>query len=111
MKCYTPDSWKIVKITSEQYGEIFKVLCSWQGGYTDADVWKLSSGFVDLKELENKYETNQASGSLYILMKNNERESSFMREKFNNFKSSLSAVSATIEYVDMKDFLKIFNPK
>lgn len=109
MKTYTPDSWRIVKITSKEYGEVFKILSSWQGGYTDPDIWKISSGFLDLKELEDRYETNQDSGSIYVLIKNNERDSSLITERFKCFTNVLSEVSASIEYVEMKDFKEIFN--
>lgn len=109
MQKYIPDSWKIVKITSKEHGEIYKVLASWQGGYTDADYWKLSSGFLDIKEEDGKYLTNQASGSFYILNKNYEKESSLIKERFNVFKSHLEKNSANIEYINAEDFYKFFN--
>lgn len=101
---YTPDNWKIVKISSEEYGDVFKILSSWQGGYTMADVWKVISGFIDLKEFDDRYETNQSSGSMYVLYKNNEKKSSLINEKFRHFTEALASVSGSIEYVEMKDY-------
>lgn len=109
MQTYAPDRWKIVKITSPQHGEIYRILASWSGAYADPDFWKLSSGFVDLKEDDDKYETNQMSGSLYILNKQNEGLSSLINSMFESFKNLLEANNSTIEYIDSKDFYDFFN--
>ena len=111
MQTYTPDNWKVVKISSKEHGDVYKVIVSWQGGYAAADLWKISSGFVDLKEFDDRYETHQASGSFYVLYKNYEKESSLIRDKFRDFTEVLKQVSGSIEYIEMKDFKEIFLKK
>lgn len=109
MQTYIPDRWKIVKLKSPQYGEIYKILASWTGAYADPDFWKLSSGFVDFKEDEEKYSTNQISGSIYILNKEFEGTSSLINSMFESFKKNLETNASTIEYIDAKEFYKLFN--
>ena len=50
MSTYTPDSWVIVKIQSEKYGTIYKVLAGWSGSYLYGASWKLSSGIVTFED-------------------------------------------------------------
>lgn len=43
---YYPDNWVVLKLTSEQYGTVYKILAGWSGGYLDGDSWRLNSGIV-----------------------------------------------------------------
>lgn len=62
---YSPDKWKIVKFTSPQNGDVYKVLGGWSGGYLDADNWRLSSGLEKITEEGDYYLMHNYSGSIY----------------------------------------------
>lgn len=91
---YTPDSWVIVKIESEQHGTIYKVLAGWSGSYLYGDSWKLSSGIVTFTDTGSYYESLQDSGSVYMLYKNNERMSLIMAQTLASFELQLQECSA-----------------
>jgi hypothetical protein len=103
---YTPDSWVIVKIQSEQYGTIYKVLAGWSGSYLYGDSWKLSSGIVTFVDTGSYYESLQDSGSVYMLYKNNERMSLIMAQTLSSFELQLQEVNATIEVVKVKEVIE-----
>ena len=63
MSTYTPDSWVIVKIQSEKYGTIHRVLAGWAGSHLYGASWKLSSGIVTFEDKGEHYESLQDSGS------------------------------------------------
>ena len=50
MSTYTPDSWVIVKIQSEKYGTLHKVLAGWSGSYLYGASWKMSSGIITFED-------------------------------------------------------------
>jgi hypothetical protein len=54
-----PDRWVVI-----QTGEIAKVLASYYG-----DAWQLSSGIVSTKDLGDRYEFTNVSGSVYVCHK------------------------------------------
>ena len=60
----TPDSWVVLKITTET-GVIYKVLAGWSGGYLDGDSWRLNSGINIIFEREDSVDFYGNSGSLY----------------------------------------------
>ena len=66
MSKYYPDKFVIVKVTSPQYGVLYRVLASWYGGYTGSDSWKLSSGITKITKTETGYEFLNHSGSIYF---------------------------------------------
>ncbi|MCZ2397869.1 MAG: hypothetical protein LC100_15175 [Chitinophagales bacterium] len=100
---YTPDSWVIVKIESEQHGTIYKVLAGWSGSYLYGSSWKLSSGIVTFVDTGSYYESLQDSGSVYMLHKSSERMSSIMAQTLSTFELKLQEVNATIEVVKVQE--------
>ena len=106
MSTYTPDSWVIVKIQSEKYGTIHKVLAGWAGSYLYGASWKLSSGMVTFDETGEHYESLQDSGSTYILYKSSERMTGIMVSTFASFKEQLKGNDGTIEVIDSGDYVK-----
>ena len=66
---YTPDRWVVLKIVSEEYGTIEKVLAGWYGGYADTDRWQMNSGIIEKVEFEDRWEFHGYSGSVYICYK------------------------------------------
>ena len=105
MSTYTPDSWVIVKIQSEKYGTLYKVLAGWSGSYLYGASWKLSSGIVTFEDKGEHYESLQDSGSTYILHKSSERMSAIMASTFASFKEQLKGNNGTIEVIDSGDYV------
>ena len=101
MSTYTPDSWVIVKIQSEKYGTIYKVLAGWSGSYLYGSSWKLSSGIVAFEDKGEHYESLQDSGSTYTLYKSSERMSAIMASTFAQLKGN----DGTIEVIDSGDYV------
>ena len=106
MSTYTPDSWVIVKIQSEKYGTIHKVLAGWAGSYLYGASWKLSSGIVTFEDKGEHYESLQDSGSTYVLYKSSERMSAIMASTFASFEEQLKGINGTIEVIDSGDYVK-----
>ena len=102
---YTPDSWVIVKIQSEKYGTIYKVLAGWSGSYLYGASWKLSSGIVTFEDKGEHYESLQDSGSTYILYKSSERMSAIMASTFASLEEQLKENDGTIEVIDSGDYV------
>ncbi len=86
---YTPDDWVILRITSEKYGSIDKILCSWCGGYGGSDSWKLSSGIVSHNHFQNYLDFHQESRSVYRCYTNSERMSRYMEQMLNHFRTTI----------------------
>ena len=105
MSTYTPDSWVIVKIQSEKYGTLYKVLAGWSGSYLYGASWKLSSGIVTFEDKGEHYESLQDSGSTYILYKSSERMSAIMASTFASFKEQLKGNDGAIEVIDSGDYV------
>ena len=105
MSTYTPDSWVIVKIQSEKYGTIHKVLAGWAGSYLYGASWKLSSGIVTFEDKGEHYESLQDSGSTYILYKSSERMSAIMASTFASIEEQLKGNGGTIEVIDSGDYV------
>ena len=105
MSTYTPDSWVIVKIQSEKYGTIYKVLAGWSGSYLYGASWKLSSGIVTFEDKGEHYESLQDSGSTYVLYKSSERMSAVMASTFASFEEQLKRNDGTIEVIDSGDYV------
>lgn len=105
MSKYTPDSWVIVKIQSEKYGTIYKVLAGWSGSYLYGASWKLSSGIVTFEDKGEHYESLQDSGSTYILYKSSERMSGIMLDVFASFTEKIKSIDGTIEAIGSGDYV------
>lgn len=110
MNKYTPDSWAILRMTTPKE-TIYKVLCSYYGGYTTGDSWKVSSGITDVivhNNLEgvNYYELPQYSGSTYICLKNSEHISVIMAMMLSSWQEQVKDKEGTsIKVMNMDKFL------
>ena len=116
MSTYTPDRWVMLKFSSEEHGDVYKVLASWYGGYAGSDSWKLSSGVVSIKagvkyhnqkhwddkleqELEVKdvayhyYDMLQSSGSTYRCYKDSYGMSGYTAGVFGDFEEQVSKMT------------------
>jgi hypothetical protein len=64
MSDYRPDRWTVLRIHAT--GQIiYKVFASWSGGYAGSDSWKLNSGIVRATLVEDSWEFDGSSGSVY----------------------------------------------
>jgi hypothetical protein len=64
MSDYRPDRWTVLRIHAP--GQvIYKVFASWSGGYTGSDSWKLNSGITRATLVEDSWEFDGSSGSVY----------------------------------------------
>lgn len=106
---YIPDTWVLLKISSEQYGDIYKVLAGWYGGYTSGDSWKLSSGAKTFVDKEYYYESLQDSGSTYVLYKQAKKFSGYTQNIYDSFVRQANDIGCTIEVVSAESVLDIFN--
>jgi len=89
MRTYNPDKWVVVELTFK--GEpIKKVLASWRGGYLDGDSWKLSSGIEETKNLNDRYEFLNNSGSIYICHKGYYGMTMYTQSVYEGWKKSES---------------------
>jgi hypothetical protein len=98
---YTPDRWVIVETKFHDATESFrKILASWYGGYMGADSWKLSSGIVNVKEFDDRYEFLNESGSTYICFKNCVGMSSYTSRILSGWQEQLKDVGQinVVEY-------------
>lgn len=69
IKMNTPDSWVVLKITTETE-VIYKVLAGWSGGYLYyGDSWRLNSGISIVFERKDQIDFYGNSGSLYVCQK------------------------------------------
>jgi len=66
MSDYHPDKWLVVKITGPDYPPVHKVFACWYGGYLGSDSWKLNSGSTKTTLIDNHYEFDGSSGSVYF---------------------------------------------
>lgn len=74
MTIYTPDHWNVIRIAGPT-GEdqpIDKVMGGWSGGYLNGDSWRMNSGITQIREFDDRYEFEGASGSLYLCYKDAE---------------------------------------
>jgi hypothetical protein len=64
MSTYTPDRWKIIKLTSAE-GSHYRIFATWSGSYLGGASWKLSSGCTGCYKDSRWFCLPQSSGSLY----------------------------------------------
>ena len=64
MSEYSPDRWVVIKITTPKE-HLYKVFACWSGGYTGSDSWKINSGITRATLVDNRWEFDGYSGSVY----------------------------------------------
>jgi hypothetical protein len=64
MSDYAPDRWTVLHIHAPGQ-TIYKVFASWSGGFAGSDSWKLNSGIVRATLVEDRWEFDGSSGSVY----------------------------------------------
>ena len=111
MSVYTPDDWKILKITpvDPTFPAYYRILCSWSGSYTYGASWKASSGIktFDMNP-DGWYYSNQSSGSVYKLHPQAERMSGIMQNILTTIIEN-SKQHVAIQVLELGEFLEEFN--
>jgi hypothetical protein len=109
MSTYTPDSWKLVKITSAEYGDVYKVLASWYGGFAGADRWKLSSGVESVSIDGDIITLPQSSGSTYVLHRGAEHMSGIMGGVYHSLREDAKDVAGfSLELITLQQLQEAF---
>lgn len=69
MSEYTPDRWCVICIPGPKE-TVYKVFASWSGSYTGSDSWKLNSGITRAILVDDAWEFEGTSGSVYRCRQN-----------------------------------------
>jgi hypothetical protein len=111
MEIYTPDVWKVIRITTPEYGVTDKVLAGWYGGFAGANSWKLNSGITATREFDDRYEFVGYSGSTYVCYKAVERFSSLTSSIFQSLQdqASTSGREISFEVLDYEEKQNVTN--
>jgi len=88
MNGYTPDRWVVLEVNNGKE-TVNKVFAGWYGGYLDGDSWKLNSGNVAERELDDRWEFDGHSGSTYVCYKQNYGMNSYMSSVLHNWQLAL----------------------
>jgi hypothetical protein len=101
---YIADTWAILKIISEDHPDgVYKLLCTFRGGYLYGDEWRISSGVTDVEIETDHYIITNESGSIYKCFKGAECLSSLTLSIYEKFKKELKD---DLEIVKIEEYLK-----
>ncbi len=95
MSDYTPDKWVVVRINSNDHPPVHKVFACWYGGWAGADSWKLNSGITKVTRVENHYEFEGSSGSVYFCGINNYGTNLYGQGILNNLIDKIERANGT----------------
>lgn len=103
---HLPDKWVMLKIHSDKFGTIYKILSSWYGGFGGSDSWKLSSGTMGITELEHSFILPQHSGSTYTCHKASYGMNSYTTGILRGWVPKMEGI-AEITVLDMSEITNI----
>ena len=93
---YQPDRWVVVKITTPKE-HLYKVFACWSGGYTGSDSWKMNSGITRATLVDNRWEFDGYSGSVYSCHKEAYGTNGYGGNVLQNFIDQMPSQGATME--------------
>ena len=96
MSDYTPDRWVIVKIVAAEK-RLYKVFASWSGGFAGADSWKMNSGITQARLVDDRWEFDGSSGSVYSCHKYAYGTNGHGGNVLQNFIEKMPTQGATME--------------
>jgi hypothetical protein len=96
MSDYSPDRWVIVKIVTPKE-RLYKVFASWSGGYGGSDSWKMNSGITRASLVDDRWEFDGYSGSVYSCHKESYGVSGYNGNVLQNFINKATEIDAVIE--------------
>ena len=85
----TPDSWRVIRITTPKE-TVYKVFACWLGGFATGDSWRLNSGIVAVESDKDYFYIHGASGSVYKCHKSQRRMSMFCEGTLQSLLDSIS---------------------
>jgi hypothetical protein len=99
MSDYRPDRWTVLRIHAT--GQvIYKVFASWSGGYTGSDSWKLNSGITRATLVEDRWEFDGSSGSVYSCHKDAYGTNGYGQAILNNLLTQAKEQNIQIDVLD-----------
>jgi len=99
MSEYRPDRWTVVRIhTAKEV--LYKVFASWGGGYGGSDSWKLNSGIVRVALVDDRWEFDGSSGSVYSCHKDSYGTNGYGSAVLSNMISQAQAQGIQVEVMD-----------
>lgn len=101
MNIQNPDKWIII---GKEGCKDFKVLAGWVGGYTAANIWRLSSGVTNVESKDDFYMIHNVSGSVYKCAKRAEGFTSLTGSVFESIGTMEDALR-TFNVEECKDLL------
>jgi hypothetical protein len=96
MSDYAPDRWVIVKIVTPTE-RLYKVFASWSGGYGGSDSWKMNSGITRASLVDDRWEFDGYSGSVYSCHKESYGVGGYNGNVLQNFINKATEIDAVIE--------------
>ena len=96
MSDYSPDRWVIVKITTPKE-LLYKVFATWGAGYGGSDSWKMNSGITRASLVDDRWEFDGYSGSVYSCHKESYGVSGYNGNVLQNFINKATEIDAVIE--------------
>lgn len=99
MNEYTPNYWKVLKITSTEGKVLYKVFATWVGGYTYGDTWKMNSGIEKVVVNEDHIIFEGYSGSQYDVLNKEEsyRTTMFTQSVLESIMKKADLIGAKVE--------------
>ena len=96
MSDYSPDRWVIVKIVTPKE-RLYKVFACWSAGYGGSDSWKMNSGITHARLVDECWEFDGYSGSVYSCHKESYGVSGYNGNVLQNFINKATEIDAVIE--------------
>lgn len=98
---YAPDSWKIVKLTNKENGDVHhRIIAGWTGGYLQGSSWKISSGIEKITDEVDFWNVPNTSGSVYFLYKGREYLSGYVASIYDNLAKTAEDVTMDLVQID-----------
>jgi hypothetical protein len=100
MSDYTPDRWTVIRIHAPDQ-ILYKVFASWSGGgFMGSDSWKLNSGIVRATLVDDYWEFDGSSGSVYRCHKDRYGTNGYGQAVLSNLLSQAKQQSIEIDVLD-----------
>lgn len=100
MSDYTPDRWTVIRIHAPDQ-ILYKVFASWSsGGFMGSDSWKLNSGIVQATLVDDYWEFDGSSGSVYRCHKDRYGTNGYGQAVLGNLLSQAKEQGIQIDVLD-----------
>ena len=107
MSDYTPDRWKLIKITNSKQEVHYRIFATWGGSYLYGSSWKVSSGCISGATAvggSDDWDIPQSSGSIYSVRSGSEGVCGGWNCMLTLYADQLEAVGGKLEIIDNPDF-------